>query len=467
MNFFTVVTLFVTLFLVSSCLGTDNNEYTYSSNASLTAFSIDGDITTSYPGITASGEDTTYTVTVTGSDYPFVIDQINRQIYPVDSLPVGTDVSKVVVSITGDTSYILMEREEKTDTLWTSTDSLNFENPIIFKVVSETGKYGAPYTAKINVHKQDPDSMHWAKIEGNFPSSSFESTHKAIYFKNRIYVFANFADQVKVTSAATSNANSWSELVAVNIPEVVDYESVMVWNDKVYLLAGGQLYSSSDVMSWTKEENAPTLRMLVASTSSSIATQKLVGVALDNHFVEADKTLQTWEKKEQVSERFPKKSLSYASYALVTNSSIDRMIAFGDNGLTSSSDTIISVWSKLSTDQSWGEYTPVAGYTYCPKMENPAMIHYNNRLYSFGGQAVRADTTFRAMEQFFVSENHGVNWSPIKTKVTFPKEFMLLYSQANGNYSYVVDENNYLWILFSNSSTVWRGRINKLGFSQK
>lgn len=464
MKFFTLVTLFVTLFLVSSCLGNDQYEYTYSSNASITAFSIDGDIVTSYPGQTASGEDTTYNVTVNGADYPFVIDQLQHQIYTVDSLPVGTDVSKVVVSISGDTSYILLVREEEADTVWTATDSLSFEKPLKFRVVSESGKHGQAYTAKINVHQQDPDSMSWKRVDGNFPGASFTAAHKTIYFKERIYTFVQGDAQVSVTSAAVSNPSVWSELTTVAVAELVDYESIMVWNDKVYLLADNQLYSSTDAMNWSKEADAPALRMLVANVSSS-NTQKMVAVALNNHFVEADKML-NWSEKESVSDRFPKKNLSYASYGLGTNSAIERMIAFGDNQLTTAADTIISVWSKLTTDATWGEYAPVAGYTYCPKMENPAMIHYNDQLYAFGGGAVRADTVFTAMGQFFVSANHGANWTPIATKVRFPEVFNTLYEQADGNYSYVVDENNYLWILFSNSSAVWRGRINKLGFGQ-
>lgn len=465
MKFFTVVTLFVTLFLVSSCLGSDEYEYTYNSNASITAFSIDGTIETSLPGKTASGEDTTYVVTLDGTDYPFVIDQLQHQIYTVDSLPVGTDVSKVVVSISGDTSYILMVREEEeADTVWTATDSLNFENPIRFRVVSESGKYGHTYTAKINVHQQDPDSMSWSKVAANFPGTSIKLGHKSICFKERIYTFAEAEGQVTVTSSATTNGAVWSDLTAVAITDKVDYESVMVWGDKVYLLADNQLYSSADAMNWSKEEGAPALRMLVANISSN-ATEKMVGIALNNHFVEADKML-AWSEKESVSDRFPKKNLAYASYPLATNSSIDRMIAFGDNELTTAADSIISVWSKLTTDATWGEYAPVAGYTYCPKMKNPAMIHYNEKLYAFGGEATRADTLFSAMGQFFVSGNHGANWNSVDTKVRFPEEFALLYAQADGNYSYVVDENNYLWILFNNSSTVWRGRINKLGFNK-
>ncbi|MGL4851836.1 MAG: DUF6242 domain-containing protein [Phocaeicola sp.] len=455
LNFLNVVTLIVTVLFTSSCLGDDTTDYEYSSEASITAFAISGEIETTYNTV-VNGVDTTLVKTLDGTLYPFAIDQMNHQIYTVDSLPLGTDVSKVVVSISGDTSYILIAREEN-DTVWTATDSLNFESPIRFKVMSLKGTYGPTYTAKINVHQQDPDSMMWTKLRSNFSGTTMKA-QKAVTFNNRIFVFAANEPQVTVTSTAVTDGSSWTPLTELDITESVDYESVMVWGDKLYLLANGQLYSSVDALVWSKEESAPVMRMLVANVSSS-TTQKMIGISLENHFVEGDIS-SNWEKKEVVSDRFPKHNVSYATSPLNTNSSIDRMVVLGVNGIES--DTISSVWSRLTTDATWGEFTPVAGYTYCPKMENPAMIQYNDQLYAFGGTAVRSDTTYAAMGQFFVSANNGANWRHITNKVRFPEEFKELYERANGNYSYVVDENNFLWIFFSNSQEVWKGRINKL-----
>ena len=45
-----------------------------------------------------SGADSIYTVKVTGSLYPLTIDQVNQRIFNVDSLPVGTDPTKILIS---------------------------------------------------------------------------------------------------------------------------------------------------------------------------------------------------------------------------------------------------------------------------------------------------------------------------------------------------------------------------------
>ena len=61
------------------------------------------------------GKDTTLVAKVVGTDYPFVIDQNLGLIYNLDSLPVGTDISKIVAKITADgTIFIAAE----TDSIW-------------------------------------------------------------------------------------------------------------------------------------------------------------------------------------------------------------------------------------------------------------------------------------------------------------------------------------------------------------
>ena len=181
LNIFTC--LFIIACVITSCLDSEEIEYQYSANASITAFSI-SDIETEYSAI-VDGKDTTLIATVTGENYPFVIDQNLGLIYNLDSLPVGTNVSKVVPEITAD-GYIFIAAE--TDSIWEEGDSLDFNKPIQFKVMSAQGNYGRTYTAKVNVHQQEPKEMSWNKLTGNF--STTIQRQKAVYFKQQIIVFS-------------------------------------------------------------------------------------------------------------------------------------------------------------------------------------------------------------------------------------------------------------------------------------
>ena len=123
-----IVGLCSTVWGLTSCLNNDIEEITYSSSTSITGFSI-GTLNIERTGVAKDGSDSIYTDTINCSDYPFTIDQLNRTIENKDSLPVGTDITKVVTSITADSYYIYYEKQDGSDvkdTLWTNTDSIDF-----------------------------------------------------------------------------------------------------------------------------------------------------------------------------------------------------------------------------------------------------------------------------------------------------------------------------------------------------
>ena len=119
-----IACLFIAACTITSCLDDENITYETNYNASITSFSIKDSIITYYPSVTEAGKDTMLSKAVVGSKYPFVIDQNKGLIYNADSLPVGTDISKVVVSILADGYYIAIEAGEN-DSLWIETEWLS------------------------------------------------------------------------------------------------------------------------------------------------------------------------------------------------------------------------------------------------------------------------------------------------------------------------------------------------------
>ena len=97
-------------FIMTSCLDNDETEATYSFNST---------------GIDSNGEDSAYVDTINCAKYPFSINQTTRVIENKDSLPVGTHIDKVVTDLDAD-SEIIFYTKNGVDTLWTSTDSIDF-----------------------------------------------------------------------------------------------------------------------------------------------------------------------------------------------------------------------------------------------------------------------------------------------------------------------------------------------------
>ena len=450
-----IVSLFITACTISSCLDSDVVEYEYSSNASITAFSITDSIITHYPAV-INGKDTTLSKAVVGSNYPFIINQSEGLIYNPDSLPVGTDVSKVVVDITADTQGIYIVAE--TDSIWEETDSLNFEKPIQFKVLAEIGSFGRTYTAKINVHQQEPDSLNWTKMDTNF--SKTIQKQKAVYANNCIYVFAEGDSQVIMTK--TAEGKNWSEPASIDIPTKADYSSVMVWGNQFYILADNELYTSTNGLQWGKVESQQKIAKLLANIHTEY-NHKIVGVDSENYYIESEDGI-VWNRHEAMPAEFPTNQTSFVSYALDTNERLGRIVLIGDNGVAT--DTITSVWSTISAETSWTDFSMEDQDYACPKLENSQLIRYNNQLYMFGGSG-QYNGKIQPFEYFYASKDNGISWEAITEKVMFPQEFNVLYEEAEGNYSCIVDDQQFIWIMWSQTGEVWRGRINKFGFEKQ
>ncbi|MBQ8889714.1 MAG: hypothetical protein IJY59_09560 [Bacteroidaceae bacterium] len=452
-----VLNIFACLFIaacsITSCLDDETVEYDFSQNASITAFAITDSIVTYYPSITASGKDTTLSTAVLGTDYPFIIDQLNHRIYNADSLPVGTDISKVVVSISSDGYYVFRVKGDK-DTIFVETDSLDFTNPIKFKVLSQMGVFGHTYTAELLVHKQEPELLNWTRMNNNF--STAIQAQKAVYLNKTIYVFAEQEAQTAVTYS--TNGKEWSELQDIDIPVKADYSTAMVWNDQLYILANNELYCSENGINWTKVETEQTFNSLITCNSS-----KMIGADADNYYIESTDGI-TWGRQALLPESFPQSPYQFASYSLLTNSAIERTVLMGYNA--NEEDTTNIIWSQLSNETEWSAMTYENNKKLCPKFENPTIIRYNDALYAFGGPAVDGGEV-DAFSCFYSSTDNGISWEAMTENMLFPEEFTNLYEQAEGNYSCIVDKNKFIWVIWSKTGEIWRGRINKLGFKKQ
>ena len=447
-----IASLCLAAFTITSCLDSDEIEFEFSENASITNFSINN-IDTKVT-VKKNGKDTVIIKTLFGADYKFSINQNTGEIFNVDSLPLGTDVTKVVPNITADTPGIYMVSDK--DTIWRDGDSLNFEKPIKFKVMAYTGKFGRVYTAHVNVHQQNPDTITWAKINGNFHKLIQEQ--KAVYANNQIFVFSKQQDYVFMTNSI--NGKDWSNLRSTNLPQFADYRSVMYWNNSFYILANHDLYISNDGITWEKSTAALKFNQLVANIELP-NSKKITAITEDGLYAESSNGTE-WNIFEEIPSSFPQNS-NYVSYPLRTNTNLGRLVVMGPSA---ASDSTTVAWGQLATEHDWAQMSYEDNESLCPNFENPTLIHYNNQLYAFGGP-VRTKKVTPAFQNFYSSADHGISWKKETKILAFPETFASLYGIAKGNYSCVVDKDNHIWFMWGNSGEVWRGRINRLGFEKQ
>ena len=160
--------LVLSVLTLSSCLSGDDEEQVYYNDTALTAFKL-GSLSRTMHTTSSTGEDSTYTTTVAGSAYAFTIDQQQGLVYNVDSLPLGTNVSKVVFTATTKNSGSLVLKLRTKDglrdslTVYSGTDSIDFTEPLECRVYNQTGTAYRKYMVDVRVHQQNGDDFHWSK----------------------------------------------------------------------------------------------------------------------------------------------------------------------------------------------------------------------------------------------------------------------------------------------------------------
>ena len=110
------IVLFSAIFLFDSCLNDNDNGVVYYNDTAITAFTP-GTLNQYLHTKTASGKDSVYKKTLTGSKFPFYIDQMKNEIYNPDSLPYGTDAKHVICTITSKNSGVIALKSMTSDSM--------------------------------------------------------------------------------------------------------------------------------------------------------------------------------------------------------------------------------------------------------------------------------------------------------------------------------------------------------------
>lgn len=460
-----IAVLFAATSIMTSCLDNDVDQITYTSETSITGFSL-GTLHIDRVGKDKNGLDSPYVDTLDCSNYPFTIDQINRTITNKDSLPVGTHIDKVITSITYDAGMLgYTPKGSDHDTIWTSTDSIDFTEPVEFKVYAYSGVEGKPYKVTINVHQQEPDTISWKKFDNNPFSAGNLSEQKAVYANGKVYVFGKNGNgtHIEYSDVANDNPSSWVP-VTDNIPSNIDTYSATVCAGYIYFLAGTnkQLYKLDANSNEITSVGTETFEMLIGGNDikSELYAVKggKSGIYKEN----------TWTEDADPFTQFPAGKPFFSNTTTASyNSNITSTVALCYNQGNTANDTTALVFNRMSSDNKWEERIQNLPL---PNLENVTMIYYDGKLYAFGG----GYKEIKPFSQFYCSTDNGLCWRPVTECMAFPSEFGTLYTTHHSNYSCAVtpklengtSRGNFIWIVWEDGS-ISRGRINRLGFTPK
>lgn len=194
----------------------------------------------------------------------FTIDLVNAVIYNADSLPVGTDVRRIPVQVGVKASsaieFIMPSLQTQADTvvdyLTNPTDSLNFVNGFTrLRILSQDGSNERIYTVKLNVHRTNPDSLQWNRVDNRrLPTTIGSSLKQKTVMAGEKWVNITRGEQRMTCSVTTTPMSEDWDITDITLPADADINTLTGTDSgELYLLdAAGSLWCSTDLgQSWT------------------------------------------------------------------------------------------------------------------------------------------------------------------------------------------------------------------------
>ncbi len=230
--------MLMALTVMTSCLNSSSSEVTLYDDAAIIDFSL-GTVNRYLHTTSSTGADSIYKVTFSGSSYDFSIDNIQRIIYNVDSLPVGSDVKHIVSTLSTGNNGIAVIKDIDSDTLryYSSLDSIDFSVPREVSVISSDGSNRNTYTIRINVHKQDAEVFTWQEVSDWTEEPSDTSF---TYPDGSVYIGRSTAEIYRLTpdkriESSRDEGKTWREEILDEDPAMLPTQDIAIISYPAYL----------------------------------------------------------------------------------------------------------------------------------------------------------------------------------------------------------------------------------------
>jgi hypothetical protein len=395
----------------------------------------------------------------------FTIDQVGGFIFNNDSLPYGTTVEKVVCTLTYSTGVnaikVIQKAVGDTTIWWNGTDSLDFSQPVEFTTTAYDGLTTKTYTARVNIHQEQPDSMVWEPY-ATLPEENAEERHivKYTYEDAEAYLMyvKTSASRTTLYYTLTTDLKTWLELPLTGLPETVDITQITLYENTLYAPAGANgLYQSTDGSNWTKTEDSPAVKAILGVLNEGYNTPSLLALMTtegdSDVFAGMNKDKQ-WLKGNTVPDNFPVSGFGHLSYNRMNHAYLS--VVAGKN---KKEEPLNTTWSTANATE-WVLLSGKEGGNFFEKKAGVMLALYDDKFYLMGG--INAEN--KASKEIHLSQDNGTTWYPADSLKSFPEEY-----KARGYASIYVDAANYILIFGGKTSKgeqstddLWRGRINRL-----
>ena len=440
-----IMLVLVVTSVFSSCLNGSDEESEVTNDCAITNMVI-GTLHRVVYTKESSGKDTSYLTTLSGSNYPMYIDQVKKVIYNPDSLPVGTKISTVVFSTITSDGSVAYKKDNGNDTLYSSTDSLDFTSPRSFTCYAYSGSAKKTYTVHVNVHKVNPEKFVWQDI-ASVEDLKGISKQKTFIKNGELYIFASVNSRTFLLKSQVTNGTNWerTELTGIYPENISDIQK---FKNKFYGISGTVVLSSENGIVWeTVSENSYGINALVCAAGARIYSTNGSGL-----YYSADAVTWTKDSLDESPDLLPVSNTSSLYKSMNFNGKFSNLFLSGTDKAGEPCLWKKTIDSTGVNKDVWSYYPATEEVSNpLPLLSSSNMIDYDDRILYIG---CKNDT----VSLFYVSADAGRSWIPNVSTYIHPNGI------EASNLSCVVDENHYIWLVCGGSGRILRGRINRLSF---
>lgn len=426
------------LFLLNSCL---NKEYTtVETSDNATVLSLKFDKNDSIPHL---------------DEAEFIIDNDNNLIYNKDSLPYQTRIDSVFPSFTfASTAGAALFVDGDTIFL-TGNDTVDFTvQPVKLINYASDGIHFKEYDIYVNVHQVEPELFVWTQLcEAVYQHEG--SSQKALQKDGRFYVLVSSG--LKNYLYVSDNAAQWQMQTVEGLPQNIDFRQTLVFNDKFYVAAAGKLFVSDDARVWTETGHSDYefVNLLYVFNDELWAVVRNVQTETMN-FAES-RDAQAWNEGDVLPEKFPLSD--YAAFTFESRTGKAKAMVMG--GITADGVVCNTRWCT-EDGELWVDYSveqPDFG-----SLAGAAVVYYADRLLMFGGVDANNQLFDGAVLE---SYDEGLHWAVPDTALNkLPETYAVRTNQS----AFVYGTSIYLFGGRTRTqvfSDMWKGKLNKMDFSQQ
>lgn len=352
----------------------------------------------------------------------FSIDLEHGVVFNADSLPRGTNVTKLVPKISYPstvTSAVLemaggTHREGTVDYHTNSSDTIDFTGDVTLTLKAGEN-ISKVYYLKVNVHKEDPDTVYWdhlgsMALPSRLPNPKAQKT--VAYGKGVLCLIQENDGTFTSSISADVFAGSWNKN-AVSFPAAPVVPSLTSDGSRLYVLDNnGDLLSSEDGTSWQTVSNG--WKQIIGMYGDAVVGIK--GFQMISYPDGAVPSL-------TMPDEFPVSG--YSNPIVFSNrwSTDSTIVIFG--GVTSSGKVSSASWAfdgSQWVDIADRQLPPLEGlsvvdyYSYLNSASNGLLKEFEAYL-AFGGR----DAFGNVNDKVYITYDNGINWQLAQAYMQLPE----------------------------------------------